>query len=199
MEALKTRGRILGALCLLAGAALAGGAPALARQGDARTELAAGTTAVRAGDDTTTGTVVSVGWGIEIQEGVLWSISAAHANTDGEREVNGQTAPLSAMVTSVQTGLTHFFTPGSTLVPFTGGGLSVAAYDIDHSYPTSDIGKTSGTGGGVFARLGVEVRVNPRFTLIPEYSLSIHSIRSDQGDTRSLVSGGLVLALRFST
>jgi len=188
------------ALVLPAMAVLLAGAPAAwGYQGDTRTEVAVGTAALRAGDDTTTGSMVSVGWGIEIQDGVLWNINASHANTDGERDVNGQKTPISATLTSVNTGLTHFFTNASTFVPYTGGGLSVGAYDLDYSYPNSDIGKTSGTGGGVFARLGMEVRVSPRFTVIPEYNVSILSIRNDQGDSRSLVSGGLVLALRFST
>jgi hypothetical protein len=161
--------------------------------------VVAGGASLRAGDDTTTGTSLGVGWGIEIQNGVLWSINASHTSTDGERQVNGQTVPLSATSTNVHTGLTHFFATTGAFVPFTGGGLSVAAYDIDYSYQNSEIGKTSGTGGGIFARLGIEVRLNRRFTVIPQYNLSIHSIRSDQGDSRSLISDGLVLALRFST
>jgi hypothetical protein len=170
-----------------------------AATGDSRISLFAGTSALRAGDDTTTGTTVGVGWGLEIQEQLLWSISASHTSTDGEREVSGQKFPIAAETTNLQTGLTHFFRPGSTIIPFTGGGISVAAYDVDYTYPESEIGKTTGTSPGLFARLGVEMRFTRNFTVIPQYHFSVHSIRSDQGDSKSLISEGLLLSLRFST
>ena len=172
---------------------------AWAARGDSRLGVFVGTTSLRAGEDTTTGTTVGLGWGLEIQDQLLWSISAARTSSDGEREVSGQTFPLTADTTSFQTGLTHFFRPGATLVPFTGGGVSVAAYDVDYTYPGSEIGKSTGTSPGLFARLGLEVRFTRNFTLIPQYRFSVHSIRSDQGDSRSLVSDGLLLSLRFST
>lgn len=170
-----------------------------AARGDSRISVFAGTSTLRGGDDTTTGTTVGMGWGLEIQDQLQWSITAAHTATEGEREVGGQTFPITADTTSLQTGLTHFFRHGSTFIPFTGGGLSVAAYDVDYSYPDSEIGKSTGTSPGLFARLGLEMRFSKNFTLIPQYRVSVHSIRSDQGDSRSLISDGLLLSLRFSS
>lgn len=173
--------------------------PLLAAQGDTRTSIFAGSASLRAGDDTTTGTSFGGGWGVEIQDHLLWSISASHTTTTGERVVNGRTVPLSADSTNLLTGLTHFFNADSTFVPFTGGGFSLAAYDIDFAYQNSEIGKTSGTGGGVFGRLGVELRLSRNFTFIPQFNFSIHSIRTDQGGTDSLISDGLLLSFRIST
>ncbi len=170
-----------------------------AERGDSRIGLFAGTSTIRGGNDTTTGTTVGVGWGLEIQEQLLWSISASRTTTEGERIVNGQRFPISADTTNLQTGLTHFFRSGSVIVPFTGGGVSVAAYDVDYTYPDSEIGKSTGTSPGLFARLGLEMRLGRNFTVIPQYHFSVHSIRSDQGDSKSLISDGLLLSLRYST
>ena len=167
--------------------------------GDSRIGIFAGTSSLRAGDDTTTGTTVGVGWGLEIQEQLLWNITASHTATDGERESGGQIYPITADTNNLQTGLTQFFRPGKTLIPFTGGGISLAAYDVDYTYPDSAVGKSTGTSPGLFAKLGMELRFSRNFTLIPQYHLSVHSIRSDKGDSRSLISDGLLLSLRFST
>lgn len=188
----------LGGLGLLLAVGLTDTAAHAAR-GDSRIGLFAGTSTLRAGNDTTTGTTVGVGWGLEIQEQLLWSISASRTESDGEREVSGQKFPITADTTNLQTGLTHFFWPGSTIVPFTGGGVSVAAYDVDYTYPDSEIGKSTGTSPGLFARLGLEMRFSRNFTVIPQYLFSVHSIRSDQGDSKSLISDGLLLSLRYST
>lgn len=170
-----------------------------AARGDSRIGIFVGTSTLRGGDDTTTGTTVGVGWGLEIQEQLLWSITASRTTTEGERVVSGQKFPISADTTNLQTGLTHFFRSGSAIMPFTGGGISVAAYDVDYTYPDSEIGKSTGTSPGLFARLGVEMRLSRNFTVIPQYHFSVHSIRSDQGDSKSLISDGLLLSLRFST
>lgn len=190
------------ALCLGAGLP---GTPAWGARGDSRLGIFAGSASLRAGQDTTTGTTIGVAWGLEIQDQVLWSISASRTTTDGERvetdgvEPNERVRPLTASMTNLQTGLTHFFRQSATFVPFTGGGISLAAYDIDYTYTGSEIGKSSGTGPGIFARLGLEVRFSRNFTLIPQYRFSVHSIKTDQGDSRSLISDGLLLSLRFST
>lgn len=194
----KGKANLLLAVAVFSGFLL-GHSVAFAARGDSRIGLFAGTSSLRAGDDTTTGTTVGVGWGLEIQEQLLWNITASRTATDGEREVGGQTYPLTADTTNLQTGLTQFFRPGKTLIPFTGGGVSIAAYDVDYTYPDSEVGKSTGTSPGLFATLGLEVRFNRNFTLIPQYHLSVHSIRSDQGDSRSLISAGLLLSLRFST
>lgn len=193
---LKRRLAVFGVL--LAAGLVAWGQAATAKQGDTRTTFFVSSASLTAGDDTTIGSIFGGGWGVEIQDQLLWSISASHTSTEGDRTVNGQNVPLTASSTNLQTGLTVFFNPGSRFVPFTGGGLSVAAYDIDFAYQNSEIGKTSGTGGGVFGRLGLEVRLGAGFTLIPQINFSIHSIRSDQGASKSLLSDGVGLAIRIS-
>lgn len=184
------------ALCLGAGLP---GSLAWGARGDSRLGIFAGSATLRAGQDTTTGTTIGVGWGLEIQDQVLWSISASRTTTEGDHEQGGQVFPLTASTTTLQTGLTHFFRQSDTIVPFTGGGISLAAYDIDYTYTDSEIGKSTGTSPGIFARLGLEVRFGRNFTLIPQYRFSVHSIQTDQGDSRSLISDGLLLSLRFST
>ena len=169
-----------------------------AREGDTRTTFFASSRAFSAGGNETAGTVYGVGWGLEIQDNLMWKLGASYSSTTGNREVDGQNVPLSANFAELRTGMTLFFRPGKTVVPFAGGGLSLAAYDMDFAYRNSEIGKTTGTGGGVFGDLGFEVRLGGGFTLIPFFRVSIHTITSDQGVSRSLMSEGAGIAFGFS-
>ncbi len=174
-------------------------APVWAKQGDARLGFFAGTTALRAGGKTTTGTALGLSWGLEIQDDVLWSIGITQATTDSTEQAGGQTITLTADTTTVQTGITVFFRASKAFVPFVGGGVSVASYEIDHSAdPNSEIGDSSGTAGGVFARAGFELRMGRSFTLIPQYHFSAHSIRDSRGGSSTLISDGLLLSFRFA-
>ncbi|MCZ6557696.1 MAG: outer membrane beta-barrel protein [SAR324 cluster bacterium] len=177
----------------------AAAAPLWAAQGDTRLGLFFGSTSMRAGGKTTTGSALGVGWGLEISEALVWSIAAIRATTDATETVAGQEVRFTADTTTLQTGLTRFFRNSRSFVPFVGAGLSVASYDVDFSAdPNSEIGSSSGTAGGVFARAGFEFRMSPSFTIIPQYQFSAHSIRNDQGGSSTLVSDGLLLTLRLA-
>ncbi len=188
----------LATMVVLLAAGVVTGAGLHAREGDVRTTVFASSGVFRAGGNETTGTVYGGGWGLEIQDKLMWKIGASYGSTTGNREVDGQAVPLTANFTELRTGLTLFFKPNRTVVPFAGGGLSVTAYDMDFAYQNSEIGKTSGTGGGVFGDLGFEVRLGGGFTLIPFFRVSIHTITSDQGVSRSLLSEGAGIAFSFS-
>lgn len=173
--------------------------PLWAAEGDSRGGLFIGTTSFAVGGDTTFGTTFGFNYGTEIEDDLLWSTSAAFISTEGEKVVDGQTFPISTRATIVQTGLLAFFNlgPGSTLLPFVGGGPSLISYDIDHTYPGSQVGRTSGTGFGFFGTTGVEIRLGKRTTLIPQYLFTAHTIETETGNSTTLFSGGLMIAFRI--
>lgn len=196
----------LGSTALLAAAGMAIVAiaafatPAHAAEGDQRTTIFVGSTTYSDGDATSQGTTFGVKWALEFQKDLEWSISGAYTATDGKHETGGQEYDVSATSTTLQSGLTVLFNnePTSAVVPFIGAGLSLLFYELDFDYPDSNVGKTSGFGPGVFGLGGVEIRFTRTIHFIPEYVLTAHSIETEDGDRYTLISGGLLIALRIS-
>jgi hypothetical protein len=176
------------------------GSAVQARQGDQITSIFVGTTTYTDGTATTNGTTFGAKWAWEFQPNLLWTISGQYAATEGQETSSGTKYNLSTNTTTVQTGATYLFNnePNSVVVGMVGGGLSILWYDLKFDYPGADIGNTSGVGPGVFALLGAEIRLAKNISLIPEYVVSAHQIRTEGGDAFTLVSGGPVVAIRIS-
>jgi hypothetical protein len=172
---------------------------ARAAKGDQTTTIFVGTTSYSDGEVSTFGTTFGVKWALEFQPDLLWTISGEYAVTEGEAEVSGQKYDVSTHTTTGQTGVVLLVNnePGSAVVGLFGGGLSILSYDLELDYPGSDVGTTSGVGPGVFGLVGVEIRLARNIHLIPEYVVSAHAIETEDGDTFTLVSAGLVVAIRI--
>jgi len=192
--------RLLAGCAAVLAACLTASQPVQARQGDQTTTIFVGTTSYADGKAVTNGTTFGAKWALEFQPNWLWTISAEYAATEGQYDSGGTTYDLSTNTTTAQTGLTYLFNnePKSVVVGMAGGGLSILSYNLDFEYPGSDIGKTSGVGPGVFALVGAEIRLAKNIALIPEYVVSAHSIQTEAGDSFTLVSAGLVVAIRIS-
>ena len=180
--------------------ALSSAAPAWAAQGDSRATILLGTANYSIGSGNTTGTTFGFRWGYEIEDQLTWSLGATFTSTAGQISKAGQTYDISANANTVSTGLTYGFDlgPGSTVLPFVGGGLSYVSYDIDFEYPDSDVGRVTGGSPGIFGLAGVEVRVSRSFDIMVQYVLSASSIEAQDGSTVALLSGGILLSFRLS-
>ena len=181
-------------------ASLIASQPVQARQGDQTTTIFVGTTSYTDGTAVTNGTTFGARWALEFQPDLLWTISAQYAATAGEQTSGGAKYDLRTNTTTAQTGVTYLFNndPSSVVVGRVGGGLSILSYDLEFDYPESDIGKTSGVGPGVFALVGAEIRLAKNISLIPEYVVSAHAIETEAGDSFTLVSAGVVVAILIS-
>lgn len=175
-------------------------APAQAREGDTRSTLFLGTSAFASTDASTFGTTFGFRFSLEIQNDLLWDTGVSFTSTSGEKTVNDTTFEISANTTTVSTGLTYLFNrgEGSKILPFAGGGVSVASYEIDFDYPDSVLGKTSGTAPGIFGHGGVEFQLGERSTFILQYVASVHSVERESGGSASLISTGFVLSFRLN-
>jgi len=192
-------GACLGALLLLALLA----APAWARPGDSRAGLFLGTTTTTVDSYTTFGSTFGFSYGYEFETDLVWTAGAAFSSTEGKAIVDvagtPTEVPLQSRTTSAQTGLLAFFahSQAGLVIPFLGAGLSVLSYDLE--YPGTTIGTTSGTGPGAYVNAGVELRMTRSITLIPSFGVQVHTIKTQAGQSRGLVSGGLVFTVRIST
>lgn len=188
-------------IVLMAAVLLAwGAAPALARKGDQRFLLYAGTTRFVAGGDTTSGGAFGFGYGYEFADNLQWDASATFASTQGEATGDdGQTYDIEAVTNEYRTGATVYLPLSRNVVPYAGGGFSLLSYEIDYRYPGSDVGKTSGTGPGGYAHAGIELRFTRNFTVIPQWGFQSHRIQTESGSSETLFSTGFVISLRIST
>ncbi|MBI4082044.1 MAG: outer membrane beta-barrel protein [Candidatus Lambdaproteobacteria bacterium] len=186
-------------LLLLTACAVALAASLHAAQGDLRGELFIGSNSFATKDASTYGSIFGFNWGYEFEPEVLWTLTAAYSSTDGHKVVAGQSYPISARTSTAQTGLLRYFNrgPANIVAPFLGGGFSVLYYEIDFNYPESVIGTTAGTGYGVFAMAGAEIRLSRSTTLIPQYRVTSHQIQAQSGRGATLYSVGLLIALRI--
>jgi len=182
-------------LVLLAGVA----SPAAAREGDSQTLIFVGTTRFESDDATSYGTTFGGSYGYEIIDDMLWSVGASASTTDGTATVNNHTYDIYARTTTIQTGPTFFFNraPGNLLIPFVGAGVSVLNYDVKYEFPGSKLGKTSGSGPGAYALAGIELWLSRSITLIGQYTLAAHQVKTQSGEYMTLRSGGLGLSLRI--
>jgi hypothetical protein len=172
---------------------------AAAAEGDTRTTIFVGTTTYSDGKATSFGTTFGVKWALEFRTNLEWTVSGQYTVTEGEHEVEGETYDIEARASTFQTGLTRLFNNDrrSTFVGFLGGGLSVLSYHLDFDYPGGEVGETSGVGPGVFGLAGVEIRLARNVSFIPEYVVNAHAIQTEDGDTFTLLSAGLVVAVRI--
>lgn len=173
--------------------------PAFAREGDTQTLIFVGTTRFESEDATSYGTTFGGSWGYEIIDNLLWSVGAAYTTTDGTAKVNNTSYDIHANTTTVSTGPTYYFNRerGSLVIPYVGAGISALNYDIDYTFPGSKLGKTSGTGAGAYALAGVELWVSRGLTLVGQYTLAAHQVKTEAGDTVTLRSGGLGISIRI--
>ena len=126
-------------------------------------------------------------------------MGAGYTTTDGTAKVNGTSYDIHANTTTLQTGPTYYFNRerGSLVIPYIGAGISALNYDIDYEFPNSKLGKTSGTGYGGYALAGVELWVSRGLTLVGQYTLAAHQVKTEAGDTVTLRSGGLGISIRI--
>jgi hypothetical protein len=173
--------------------------PVAAAKGDTRTTIFVGTTTYSDEKATTFGTTFGVKWALEFRTDLEWTVSGQYTVTEGQHEVAGETYDIEARTSTFQTGLTRLFNNDrrSTFVWFLGGGLSVLSYDLNFDYPGGEVGETSGVGPGVFGLAGVEIRLAKNVSFIPEYVVNAHAIQTEDGDTFTLLSAGLVVAVRI--
>jgi hypothetical protein len=196
--------RLLPLLVAIGLAAWLGNGEARAAKGDSQALLFIGTTTFAAGGATTFGTTFGGSYGFEVLDDLLWSFGGAFSSTDASETAtdaagNTQAYKITAVTSEFRTGLTAFFNRRGAVIPFVGGGLSFMNYDIDYTYPGSEVGKTSGTGPGAFVGAGVELRLTRSTTLILRLTVQEHIIKTETGETTGLTSGGLVFSLRIST
>jgi hypothetical protein len=186
-------------LALLLGCLLAGAGSAAAREGDTQTTLFVGTTRFVADDASSYGTTLGASFGYEVIDDLMWSVLGSYSTTDGTAKANGQHYAITARTGNLQTGATYYFnrTPQSLVIPFIGAGLSVISYDVDYTFPNSQLGKTSGTGPGAYALAGLELWLTRSTTFIAQYQLAAHDVRTQSGDHVMLRSGGLLLSIRI--
>lgn len=172
---------------------------AQARVGDTRTTIFVGTTTFSDGEETSSGTTVGAVWALEFQEDLEWTVGGSYAATQGEADTDGGTTDISTTTTRVDTGLRALFNrePGSNLVAFVGGGVSLLSYDIDYDYPDSEVGDTSGVGPGLFASVGAEIRLTRRVWFIPSLDYSVFRIETEDGDAFTATSSGLTVSIRI--
>jgi opacity protein-like surface antigen len=186
---------------LFALACVALAAPLYAAQGDVRGELFIGSNSFATKDDYTYGSILGFTWGYEFEPEVLWTTTAAYSSTDGHHvdTASGQSYPISVRTTMGQTGLLRYFNrePENIVAPFLGGGFSALYYEIDFTYPNSVIGKTAGTGYGVYAMAGLEIKLSRNLTFIPQYRVTSHQIQTESGRSSNLYSVGLLISLRL--
>ncbi len=178
-------------------------APAWARPGDARAGLFLGTTTTSVDGFQTFGSTYGANYGYEFETDLLWTASLAFSSTEGKAVVDVAGTPtevtLQSRTASLQTGLLAFFahSQAGLVIPFLGAGLSVMSYDLQ--YPHTSIGTTSGTGPGAYANAGVELRLTRSITLIPQIGLQVNTIKTQTGESKGLLSGGLIFTVRIST
>lgn len=176
-------------------------APVLAaKEGDTRTGLFVGNTRFVAGDDTTYGIAFGLSFGYEFYKDLLLMLSAQNATTSGEVTVNGQNYPLEARANIFRLGVRKYFNrnQGSSAIYFAGGGLSALSYEIDYTYPGCTVCKTSGTGPGYYASLGMEWRMSKSSYFIPQFFLQSHNIQRESGEADTVTSSSFMLSLRLT-
>lgn len=175
-------------------------APAWARKGDSRAGLFVGTTTFTVDGYRTFGTQFGGFYGTEVADDLLWSFGGTFTSTEGEEVVDVAGTPtvvnLRATTSAVRTGLAAYFNRNGGIVPYVGAGLSYMNYDLQ--YPNTTIGTTSGTAPGAYANVGVEFRVSRSITIIPQFGFEVHTITTETGESKGLLSGGLVLTVRIS-
>lgn len=183
---------------LLLALVMGGGRVAQADVGDSYAGMFVGTTTFGIQTYSTYGAAFGGSYGHEYAANRLWTLGATFASTAGQTtDTSGKTFDLSAGTAEFKGGLVAYLSPVEDAVrPYLGAGLSVLSYKLD--FTGTDVGKTSGTGPGVFGEVGMELRLTPHFTLIPQFGVQEHSVKLASGATTGLLSGGLVFTLRIT-
>ena len=181
-------------------ASVAWGAP-----GDTRATLYIGTTTFTAGGTTTTGTTFGGSLGFELVQDLMLVVGGGFSATDGEKIADDGTGtgaqrsyPVSTTTAEARVGVARFFNRSGVVIPYVGGGLTFLNYEIDHTYPGSEMGKNSGTAPGVYAMGGLEVRMTRNTTMIFQLGVQTYSLESETGESVGGTSGGLSFSLRIS-
>ncbi|HKI97481.1 MAG TPA: outer membrane beta-barrel protein [bacterium] len=189
---------------LAAGAMLVAGlllpTAAQARVGDARAGLFVGTTTTSVQNYNTFGVAFGGTYGYEFAQDRVWTIGGTFASTEGNTtDTTGNPVTLTTSTAEFQTGLVAYFNrnASSVVIPYVGAGLSVLNYSFD--FPGTTVGTTAGTAPGIYGQVGVELRLTRNFTLIPQFGVQVHSIKTQTGATTGLLSGGLVFTLRITS
>ena len=174
---------------------------AWARKGDTRGGLFVGTTTFTVDGYRTFGTQFGGHYGFEVSDDLVWSFGGTFTSTEGEDQVDVAGTPTTVLLrgttAAFRTGLAAYFNRRSAVVPYVGAGVSYMNYTLD--YPNTSVGTTSGAGPGAYAHAGIEFQVTPSISLIPQFGLEVHTIRTETGSTKGLLSGGLVFTVRIST
>lgn len=185
-------------LALVLLAMTAGSRPAWAFQGDSYAGLFVGTTTYGVEGYSTYGASFGGSYGYEYATNRLWTLGATFASTSGTTtDTSGTLYNLSASSAEFKAGLLAYFnSERSAFRPYLGAGLSVLSYKLD--FPGTTVGKTDGTGPGAYGEVGLEIRLTRHFTLIPQFGLQAHTIKTEAGASTGLLSGGLVFTLRIT-
>ena len=165
------------------------------------THISFGQYASTDGDDTTTGTRLSVSFINPLDDFLSYyikigtgSASGKHTNSD-----NSETK-ITSSHTNLGSGLQIDFdlTDKDTYIYFLGSGLLLQSYQYDYDFPDSKTGKTSGVGYGYSVYTGIKYWAARNFVVIPSYSYEQVYIKSEEGDQRTTTSSGLSIALAIA-
>ena len=153
------------------------------------------------GDDTVTGSRLSISfinpitdllsYYLKIETG---SASGKHTNSDDSE------TEITSSHTNAGSGLQVNFdlTDKNRYMFFLGSGLLLQSYQYDYNYPDSQTGKTSGIGYGYTAYIGIKFKAAKNFIIIPSYNYEQVNIKSEEGEQRTTTTAGASLALAIA-
>jgi opacity protein-like surface antigen len=159
------------------------------------TTLAFSTYQITNGDDTLDGTGVSLSilyplnrqWGIY---GAVFSGSAEgdHQNSDGsESRLESETSKYGGGI--------NWTLDAKRFRPYVQAGVFYQSYEYRFEYAGSETGTTSGNSIGYQVGGGVKMLLSRHFILIPGFSYSSADYETETGETKTMESGGMTLAL----
>ncbi len=152
------------------------------------------------GDNTLNGTQLAVSYMSHFTKQWSYFIRLSNGSASGTHSENGESYDLKSTNSTLTGGIrwSYDFDINSDndadLSPFIGTGLSVQRYEYDFEYPNSEVGKTSGTGYGPFASLGIKIAISSNIVIIPGYHYEQITIKTEDEEDRAFTSSGTSLA-----
>lgn len=164
------------------------------------TSISFGGYQAKGGGDTVTGSQLAISMKKYFTDEWAYFFRICSASADGEHEEDGTTIDIDSNTTTLSGGVQWSYEielddDGFELTPFVGAGLSVQQYSYNYDYPDSEIGQTSGVGYGPLFLFGIKVDLSKHFVIIPGYYYDQVYIKSEEGESKSVTSSGVSLAL----
>jgi hypothetical protein len=153
------------------------------------------------GDDTVTGSRLSVSYVKPITDLLSYFIKISNGSATGTHSNDDDTETnIKSSHTNLGSGLQVNFdlTDKDKYILFLGSGLLLQSYQYDFDYPNSETGETSGTGYGYNAFIGFKYRAAKNFIIIPSYNYEQVIITSEDGTSRNPTTAGTSLALAIA-